>query len=172
LTLDWEMTLDDYEAGLPYILSKSRPGRRRINLIRLGLTIFIIGPFVWLRLSTGHSPLGTALVGLIGAAVIWFRFPRSYGLALDMRASAISGDKSRWLGHCTLEAAESGLSWTYPSGSGFTPWSKFTGVESDERSVYLFQGVNAWVVPSKAFSDIGQQERFVTLAGRSIASAS
>jgi hypothetical protein len=172
MPVEFDLTLDDYKSALPFSLFDSRPGRRRWVLIRVLGIALLAGPSIVPHLIQDADRLGVIVGGVLAAALVWFGTRFAARSLLELRSSMVFEQRRRAVGHFVMKLDEAGLSWDFPGGSGVTPWDKLTSVESNEFAVYLFKGVNAWIIPRRAFATETDAETFETRAARAIAKPS
>ena len=115
---------------------------------------------------TGQPVIGVWLVIFGGLGLVSVRFPFLDRWILRRNLRGLIGEKM------TYEVDEVGIHYVAPTSTGLMPWSSFTSVRADDKSIaFARDRVVPAYVPTSAFASLQERAAFLAFAQAHVGSA-
>lgn len=164
--LEYEITIDDLIAYNLYGATSVAAAKKQRDAFRVSLTVL-----VFLALTAMIAMDGTllegALVGLAGAATIWFVWPPVWVWATRRHVMRHAKAGSLGIaGPCRIWLDQSGVHDATPNGTSSVTWAGIDRVEETATHAFIFVGpLQAYVIPKRIGESAVAQFLTVVRAG-------
>lgn len=168
MEIEYERTLDDMVQFNLFHFEHSPTMRRQVLFMQIFLAGFVVlSSFLLVYLFDRDKQLHVAsyLVFLLAGVSVFFLYPAFNRAEIAKRTTKLlsEGNNAAVLGPQRLPVSQAGLQVVTAAGDGHVNWSAFEKLAQNDEYIFLYIGAaNAIVIPKRAFTDAGTQEKFLT----------
>lgn len=164
ITLNYELTHEDYIEFNVYHVAHSEIMRRSLILIRFGVPILLVFiPFLLAKLTV--IPFRYWMITLSIAALIHiWSYPKYADKTLRKKISKMlkEGKSKSLLGQMKMTISENGIWNVYAHTESKSSWDVVERIVVTTKYVYIYIGsVAAYIVPFRAFSVAEEKSQFI-----------